>query len=288
MIREFAPDILHARLDGSLVFGSVLAGRLKVPKFVFTIEASEKQVPYFCARRPAYRALLKRACVIFTNYPDEYREMGLPSEKMALYQAAVDLDEAADRPDCIASEEIFKQNSPVLASVGRLHPDKGHQYAVQLMSMIRSSMPKAHLYICGEGAYRKELERLIKRENLTERVTLTGYLRSIDWVLKHSDIFLSLMTNEPLNLSAARAMKWGLPVLAFKTGLHAHIRIREGMNGFELPLRDLRTAPDRLNDLLKLTDKRSVQSTMFLPSNRELAQQYDELYMSLIPALKEG
>lgn len=278
LIEEFEPDVLHARLDGALVFGSLLCRAKKIPHFFFTIEASGCQGSYFGLRALAYWIFLMNASRIFTNYPEEYRSMGLPEDRRKEYSTSVDVDETAGRPGCILSEDEFRKHSPILVSAGRLHPDKGHQYAIRLMSLIRPTMPTAHLYVCGEGEYRRDLEDLVAREGLEKYVTFTGYLSEIDWVLKRADLFLALMTNEPLNQSAARAMKWGLPVMAFRTGLSAHIGIREGINGCELPLRDLASAPDRIRYLLDHADRSAIQASMFLPSGSELAGQYDDFY----------
>ena len=50
---------------------------------------------------------------------------------------------------------------PVVLSIGRLHPDKGHQYVIEAWKRISRVFPEGRLLIVGSGLYEEKLKRII-------------------------------------------------------------------------------------------------------------------------------
>jgi len=103
----------------------------------------------------------------------------------------------------------------ILLSIGRLVPYKGFSVLVEAMKYLPQ---KYQLVIGGTGPLRKELEELIDKENLRDRVSLEGYLP--DETLPHyygaCDMFVlsSIMKTEAFGIVQIEAMSCGKPVVA--------------------------------------------------------------------------
>lgn len=88
-------------------------------------------------------------------------------------------------PNFIDSEEIIKKsnekvditvdnNKYNLVSVGRLVLQKGFDILIDDMKKIISKRKDIHLYIIGDGPKRKQIEKMIKKNNLESYITLLG------------------------------------------------------------------------------------------------------------------
>lgn len=101
----------------------------------------------------------------------------------------------------------------LLLSVGELNKNKNHKIVIQALA--RSNI-KAYYIICGEGKERGNLEKLIQKKNLKERVFLLGYRKDVTELLKTADVFILPSRREGLSLSLQEAMACGLPVIVSK------------------------------------------------------------------------
>jgi len=104
-----------------------------------------------------------------------------------------------------------------IASVGELHPIKGHIFALEAIKKV-SEKHAVHYTIIGEGEYRHELEQKIKELELDGIVTLAGHIPNIALELKAFDIFLMPSLSEALAYVVLEAGLAELPVIASAVG----------------------------------------------------------------------
>lgn len=102
----------------------------------------------------------------------------------------------------------------LLLSVGRLVFQKGHEYLVQAMPKVLEQFPGSTAVICGEGALRQDLEKLISRLDLNGCVRLLGNQNDIGQFLAGADVFVLPSRWEGLPVALLEAMGAGLPVVA--------------------------------------------------------------------------
>jgi glycosyltransferase involved in cell wall biosynthesis len=102
--------------------------------------------------------------------------------------------------------------------VGRLVTVKRTLLAVQAMGRLRSVSPSAHLLIAGEGPLRKELEKAVRRANLTSCVFILGNVEAIPKLLASAACLLLTSTYEGFPLAIVEAMAAGLPVVTTRFG----------------------------------------------------------------------
>ena len=115
------------------------------------------------------------------------------------------------------STETERPQSIYLVFVGRLHPIKGLDALIQAMPEVNKFIK---LVLVGDGPMRSELERLIRKEDLRERVILTGALpkeEAMAWMEKGFALILpSYFETQGIVLLEANAKK--VPVLAGYAG----------------------------------------------------------------------
>lgn len=125
-----------------------------------------------------------------------------------------------------------KTNKEVeLIYVGRLIKQKGVQNTIKALS----SFPKEIKYrfrIVGDGVYRKELEDLVKKYNLEDRVKFLGTRRDVAELLEQSDIFIHMPDwEEGFGITIVEAMAAGLICVCADSGAIPEIISNES-NGF--------------------------------------------------------
>ncbi len=115
--------------------------------------------------------------------------------------------------------------------VGRLFKAKG----VDLLIKSLAKIPKDRDFVCniiGDGEERENLESLIQKYDLKDKVVLRGAQNNVpDW-LRESDIFVHPATwEEGFGITIVEAMAAGLVCIAFNRGALPEI-INSGENGF--------------------------------------------------------
>ena len=105
------------------------------------------------------------------------------------------------------------RSTPVILSVGRLHPAKGFDVLIRAVSILRRARP-ARLLIVGEGAERSGLEDLIRREGLSGHVQLCGFQDNPWKFMARTDVFAFSSRWEGFGVVLVEALAVGARVVA--------------------------------------------------------------------------
>ena len=113
-----------------------------------------------------------------------------------------------------------KQQSPHLLFVSRIAPNKRQEDLVKLLYHLRRFRPNAHLTLVGSckvRGYHMWLEEFIASLGLSEAVTITGHISTIDMVtyFRSADLFVSMSEHEGFGKYLIEAMYFEVPILAF-------------------------------------------------------------------------
>jgi len=114
--------------------------------------------------------------------------------------------------------QILAKKEITIGSVGTLNIQKGMQYLIEAFPKILREFPEAHLEIVGEGPYRKNLEKLIRKMKLKKSIELTGFIKDIIEKMEEFDIYVQPSLSESFGLAIIEAMNLGIPVVATNTG----------------------------------------------------------------------
>jgi len=121
----------------------------------------------------------------------------------------------------------YKKGDPQLLFVSALRNYKKSKFLVNSMTTILKRFPKAHLQIVGDGEDSDDLKSLIKQNNLSENVELTGKISDDELRLRYSscDLYVSASTFEVCPVPTLEAMACGKPLVLY--GIEPHREIIE-------------------------------------------------------------
>lgn len=121
---------------------------------------------------------------------------------------------------------------PVILSVGRLTSQKNYSLLISALGVLARGGVEYRAIIIGEGFMRKELEKQIASEGISERVVLLGNLPHeavLEWYA-NADVFVSTSLWEGSPNVVLEAMAHALPVVATDVGgVRDSITSREGL-----------------------------------------------------------
>ena len=128
----------------------------------------------------------------------------------------------------IRSKLKIPNGDKVILMLGRLHPVKRPDLAVQAFGIIASQYPNSHLVFAGpdEAGLEKSLRKIARQANAGERIHFTGLLdpAGVLQALADADIFLSTSESENFGMAVAEAMSAGLPVvISEKIGISRYV-----------------------------------------------------------------
>jgi len=107
-------------------------------------------------------------------------------------------------------------DAPLLLSVGRLHPQKGHDVFIEAVTHVRKQCPAVHAVIAGDGPQRAELEALIASRDAP--VMLLGRRVDIPDLLRAADVVVWASVWEGSPLSVQEALRAARPLVATRVG----------------------------------------------------------------------
>lgn len=213
ILKRLKPDILHMHLPGSMVVGCAASAGLPL-KRMLNIYAWKKQMPFWV--HPVMKFLTPMIQQFqFLSHEDV---PWIPKERLIETFAGVDLTLKEGAHSEYLVEEFQLQNrGPFLFTVGRLHPDKGHAYAIQVLQKVKKSLPRAVLFVIGAGDEREEtrLKVLARDLGLSEDVLFTGFREDLPNFFHLGGFYLRVAVNEPGNVTNVLAQYFGLFCIGF-------------------------------------------------------------------------
>ena len=150
---------------------------------------------------------------------------GIPADKLTVVYEGVELPAlpSAQRRAEARSRFSAAQDDPLLGCVGVLSPDKGQEWLIRALALLRKKFPGAKLVLAGDGPCRKKLELLARELGLQNAVVFTGFVSDVESIYAALDVFLLPSFFEALSNALMSAMAFGVPSIAFHSGGPAEI-----------------------------------------------------------------
>lgn len=183
------------------------------------------------------------------------------------------LEEGVVIPNAVNEEFLSApfsgERSKKIVSIGRFTEQKNFPMLINAFSEISNDFPDYTLEIYGDGPLRKEMEALINKLNLTDKVFLPGYVENIKNHIEKASLFVLSSNFEGMPNALMEAMAMGIPSVSTDCPVGGpRYLIKDGINGFLVPVGDVKLLVNRMEIIL--TDKQIGK--MFSESSKELTK----------------
>lgn len=208
-------DLVHAHLFHANLLGRRAARRVGCPAVTTVHIIEERFRPWHgWLDRWTLRPGDVEVCVSRAVRDHLHERVRIPAERLRVIPNGVDLDRFRGVGDDgrLRAATGADDGDPVIVTVGRLEPQKGHQELIAAWRNVDSQ--RAHLAIIGEGSLRARLEEQAQDPALRGRVHLLGHRHDIPELLAGASGFVLPSRYEGFGLVLVEALASGLPVVA--------------------------------------------------------------------------
>lgn len=302
IFRQNRYHIVHTHIAKAGILGRMAARMAGVPIVVHSLHG----ITFHNGLNPILRGLyisLERLTASLTDFfvpvgedlRNRYIEQGIghPSKYVVIH-SGMDLGQFFAAGE-LADEDIqdkkielgLEPGDAVIGMVGNLEPRKGHIYLIEAAKEVVRSHPNARFLFVGEGFYREELEKAVQNRGLRDHVLFTGYRTDIAEVVATFDILALTSLWEGLPQVLVQAAAVGKPIVTFDVEGAREV-VKDGVNGFIVPLKDVNQLVERIDYLLSDLDRarqmglRGRELVDDSWSVEAMVQQTDALYQRLL------
>jgi len=239
---------------------------------------------------------LDNIITISTDIEEELVANNFPAKKLVHIANSVNVDQF--KP---SDNHTKDKPSKAICFVGRLEEQKGLDYLIRAMDIVREKEHAVKLFVVGDGQMKASLESLCEELQLQNRVFLVGATDDVLTYYQAADVFVLPSISEGLPLSLLEAMSCALPVVATLVGGNAEmvdsncdvgeIAINDyhiGEHGILVNPRDTKGLAKALLRLLKddaLSQQLGSKARILVESKFSLdkiVKEYVELYSHLV------
>lgn len=231
-------DLLHFNSTNAL-FGAIGAKISKSkPKTIFTFHGLSILDPNYKTSLKWLYFLIFKLLLKFIDLPvfvskenlKFAKEKNLVKEGVVIYNG-IEIPEFLERG---LARKFFEEKIKIslkykflIGSIGRLDYAKNYEFLIGIFPEILKIKKDAILIVVGEGQKRKNLEKLIEKLNLKEKIFLIGEIKNAPKYLKGFDLFVLPSRYEGLSITLIETLFAKIPVLASNVGGNEEIVGRE-------------------------------------------------------------
>jgi len=211
-LRRDSPDVIWTSLTQATLIGQILGLMSETPV------VSWQHNTYL---KPANKALLKLTKSLSKLWVTDSQavkdlmveRLGLNPEKTVIWPLFF-ADSKAPQVKAIEEDEPVR-----IASLGRLHPNKGYDILLEAIAKLKSqkTLPPFEINIAGQGAQKQNLDALKEKLDVTE-VNFVGHVTDPLAFLSAHHAYIQPSRAEGLGIAAHEAMQAGLPILCSRVG----------------------------------------------------------------------
>lgn len=118
---------------------------------------------------------------------------------------------AAERATILS--ELGLENKFVVGHVGRLHPQKNHDFLIDVFEEIKKKKSNAELILIGTGPLEEKVHSKVADRGLTESVKFLGNRKDMSRIYQAMDVFVFPSLFEGLGIVAIEAQAAGIPIV---------------------------------------------------------------------------
>lgn len=164
---------------------------------------------------------------------------GAPREKVVVIYEGVELPAEFDTAirDTDRQRWGVADSDRLLGCAGVLLEDKGQEWAIRALALLRDEYPKLKLLLAGEGPDRGRLLELVGQLELQDKIIFAGFVKNIEAFYRAIDVFVFPALFEGLGTSLLAAMAHGVPSVTYFGCALGEI-VEDGKSGLQVQPRN--------------------------------------------------
>jgi glycosyltransferase involved in cell wall biosynthesis len=264
LIHDRRYDIVHTHTAKAGILGRFAARGAAAPVIVHTLHGSTFHGALGRAEYLLYWGLEKAAAgftdriiTVGEDLRQRYVEAGIGRpERYQLIRSGMELSDFSaaaamgpERRAAVRRSLGVPADAPLVGKVARLEARKGYRYFLDLAETVLQRIPASHFVGLGAGEQHAALRAEVERRGLTGRVHLPGFRHDIADVLSVLDVAVLTSLWEGLPRVLVQAAACGVPAVSFAVE-GAHEVVKDGVNGWVVPMRDVPRMAERVVALL--------------------------------------
>ncbi len=261
-----------------LAYETALAARFApVPRIAYCVaEPAVELETDFTTRTPWRHRLARWAYAssdrVYANSRGVVRQLvelyGLPESQIELFLNLRDFSRL-DQP----TENVnWPADGARIATVGRLHPQKGQAVLLDALAELNRRGRRVQLAIVGQGPQEAALRAQVERLGLQDRVVFTGFLSNPAAYYHQADLFVIPSLTEGLPNVLIEALICGLPSIAADCPTGPREILEDGKWGTLVPPGDVAALANALATAL---DRLPEERLRAQAASRALREKYD-------------
>ncbi len=296
IIKKNKPQIVVSLLFRANLLSRLASKLCRVPANISSIHIIENDRPYYYLL-DRWTAFMVTQYVAVSEKVKEAtcrRSAIRPTRIKVIYNGVELKQEAQDPPDhCGDSEHsiiaarlgIFPGDQ-ICGTVARLRPQKGIDYLLKAVPLLKSRFLGLKLLIVGDGPERATLELQAQKLDIQDRVIFAGLAASPFPYLRLMQVFVLPSLYEGLPMAILEAMAMGIPVVATNVGGVGEI-LEDQSTGLLVPPKNSEAIATAISLLLAQPSKaaqvaEAAKQTVRTRFNRAIMlREYDQVYDDL-------
>ncbi len=219
-LRKVRPDVLHLNSSKAAALGALAARLVGVKKIVFTVHGwpfNEKRnelarvLMYFVSWLTAF--LSHEVIVVSKSDEAQGKKMRWVGNTIHYIPIGIETPLFLSREKASAALNLEKTSTPRIVTIAELTPNKGLQYGIEAISILKSENVDAQYIVIGTGEKRAELEDFATEMSVEECVIFAGFIDDAARYLRAFDIFLLPSVKEGMPYVLLEAAAAGLPIV---------------------------------------------------------------------------
>jgi glycosyltransferase involved in cell wall biosynthesis len=278
LLQRHRPKVLLYTLGGALRWWPLLARLQGVRRSVYYDQVSRtaKNYGYRASRRAqvSMKALSQSVCASKFVKECSDQEGIVPPKKSRVIYSAVDNSRALGDGEAFKRQYGIPDGHIVVLQISWLVPFKGIDLALRAAKKALEVRKDFHFVFCGDGANRKEYERLAEDLGIDGYVTWTGQIEDLagSGAFRAAEIQIQCSQwQEAFCLAVVEGMSAGLPIVASRIGGLPEL-VEDGENGF---LFDPRSDVELAHAILRLAADGDLRSRMGMKGRERAVANYD-------------
>jgi glycosyltransferase involved in cell wall biosynthesis/protein-tyrosine-phosphatase len=293
-LRAHPADVVHTHRYKETVLGGLAARLAGVRAVMRTVHGAREPLrgwqhaklrAYEALDRLALRCFADRIVAVSAHLAARLRAEGHRPARVVTIHNGVDV--RATKP-ARCREEVRRElgiepGAPLVGTVGRLTPVKGHAQFLRAARLVRHAHPHARFLLVGDGPLRDALRQQAWQLGLEPACVFAGERADVADLVSALDVFALSSLDEGVPMALLEAMALGRPVVATAVGGVPEVVVDE-VSGRLVPPADemalvrawqeLLGAPERARALGHAARRRVEEAFSVEACGRALAEQY--------------